>query len=214
MREEMALEKRTSNYDETIYGLDKEYEEVFESHDKILKYICEKVSDNVDSTIIEIAVGIGNLTKLLSQNGFRVIGIEPSEKMRMAASLRVPNIPILDGHFLSIPITSPVDAIVTSFGFHYLSYAEKKKAIDYFDSFLTVGGKIVIADVMYVSAKSKKDLLKHVKARGAAKLLNDLNTRYYEYVEDISELFREKNYTYEMKKMNKYVWVVCGRKED
>ncbi|MFZ5968096.1 MAG: class I SAM-dependent methyltransferase [Bacillota bacterium] len=212
MDEKTAFDRWASSYDQVVHGLDKEYAEVFQSHENILKYICSKVSDETKCTILEIGSGTGNLTRLLNQHGFRVICVEPSNKMRKVAQMKAPNIPILDGHFLSIPLTSRVDAIVTSFAFHHLTLKEKEQAITYLGKFLNENGKIVVADVMFESEKYRVDLLKDVKSKGAFRLLKDLETKHYEYLEDICELFRKENYTLEIMKMNKYVWVLCAMK--
>lgn len=201
-----------TNYDETVYGHDNEYIEVFQDYNKILKNICHKVRDKKEGTILEIGVGTGNLTKLLYENNFYVIGIEPSKGMREISTSKLPHVEILEGHFLSIPVNEKIDAIVTSYAFHHLTFKEKKKAIIYLDSILNEKGRIVIADTMFESTQYKLDLLKYVESMKAFNLLNDLNTEYYEYVKDICEIFEELNYTFEMKKMNKYVWIISAEK--
>lgn len=200
------------NYDETVYGSNNEYSEVFEKYDRILKNIIGYISDKRNGTILEIGVGTGNLTELLYKSGFRVIGVEPSKKMRKIAQKKLPQIDIMDGHFLEIPIDNKVDAIVTSYAFHHLRYRDKKKALKYLDSFLRDNGKIVIADTMFESVEYKKDLLENVQSMKALNLLNDLNTEYYEYLDDVCSIFKNLNYTFETRKMNKYVWIISAKK--
>ncbi|SHJ69378.1 class I SAM-dependent methyltransferase [Tepidibacter formicigenes] len=206
------FDKWAPNYDSTVYGSDNEYNEVFENYNGILEAIISKIEDKKNATVLEIGTGTGNLTKLLYENKFQVVGIEPSYEMRKIAKLKLPNVEILDGHFLSIPIRKKVDVIVTSYAFHHLTIKEKKKALVYLDSFLEEGGKIIIADTMFESEEYKTRLLEYVESTGAFNLLHDLNTEYYEYIDDISELFKELDYTLEINKMNKYVWIVSGTK--
>ncbi|KPU27290.1 methyltransferase [Caloranaerobacter sp. TR13] len=199
------------SYDKTVYGTDNEYVEVFQNYEDILKYISDEVADK-NGIIVEIGVGTGNLTKLLYEKNLNVVGIEPSKEMRKIAKEKLPNIDILDGHFLSIPIDKKVDAIVTSYAFHHLTYDEKKKALEYLDKKLNNNGKIVIADTMFESIEYKKNLLKYVELNECFNLLNDLKTEYYELLDDLCVLFKELNYSYSLKKMNKYVWVISAVK--
>ncbi|MBB6215217.1 ubiquinone/menaquinone biosynthesis C-methylase UbiE [Anaerosolibacter carboniphilus] len=200
-----------SSYDETVYGDDNEYSEVFLGYDKILDYICQGVKDR-EGTVLEIGVGTGNLTKLLHEHGLNVIGIEPSQEMRKIAQSKLPSVKILDGHFLSIPVEDKVDAIVTSYAFHHLTLDEKREALRYLDGLLHKNGKIIIADTMFESKAYKENLLEYVKACGTLNLLKDLNSEYYEYLDDLRQLLGEMNYTYETVKMNKYVWIISAIK--
>lgn len=199
------------SYDETVYGTDNEYVEVFENYEDILEYISNEVADK-NGIIVEIGVGTGNLTKLLYEKDLNVVGIEPSKEMRKIAKEKLQDVDILDGHFLSIPINKKVDAIVSSYAFHHLTYDEKKKALEYLDSKLNNNGKIVIADTMFESDEYKENLLKYVESNKCFNLLNDLKTEYYELLDDLCVLFKELNYSYSLKKMNKYVWIISAVK--
>ncbi|WP_129600514.1 class I SAM-dependent methyltransferase [Anaerophilus nitritogenes] len=196
------------DYDRTVYGIDNEYKEVFERYDHILSTVCDQLQDKKGGVVLEIGVGTGNLTSILYKRGFHVIPIEPSQEMRKIAKNKLSHIEIYDGHFLNIHISTKVDAIVTSYAFHHLDQKEKREAIYYLDSFLKEGGKVVIADTMFESKKYKKALYKEVENEKKLHLLNDLNTEYYEYIEDISKIFEDLDYRMDRKKMNKYVWIM------
>ncbi|QEK13348.1 class I SAM-dependent methyltransferase [Crassaminicella thermophila] len=201
-----------ANYDETVYGNNNEYIEVFANYNNILETISQKIEDKKDGHILEIGTGTGNLTRLLYQKNFHVTGIEPSQEMRKIFKSKLPNVEILDGHFLSVPVKNKVDAIVTSYAFHHLTWEEKKAALIYLDSILNEKGRMIIADTMFESLAYKSNLLKYVASMKSFKLLNDLNTEYYECVEDICQLFKEQNYSFETIKMNKYVWIISAEK--
>jgi ubiquinone/menaquinone biosynthesis C-methylase UbiE len=201
-----------SSYDQTVYGSDNEYSEVFENYDGILNTMYQLVADKQSGTILEIGTGTGNLTKLLYGAGFNVIGVEPSQEMRRITRSKLPSVEVLNGHFLQVPIARPVDAIVTSYAFHHLNLAEKRNAIEYLDRFLSKEGKIVIADTMFESEEYKRELYKKVEASKSFSLLNDLNTEYYEYLSDICKILEEFDYRIHTTKMNKYVWIISATK--
>lgn len=201
-----------STYDATVYGTDNEYVEVFENYEGILDTIAKLLNSNNASKVLEVGPGTGNLTTKLNTAGFDVIGIEPSTEMRKLAKEKLPDIEFIEGHFLSFPDIGPVDAIVSSYAFHHLTLEEKKQSIIMMKSLLNDNGQIVIADTMFESSDYKENLLSHVEKTDASNLLNDLNTEYYEMLDDIVSLLSECGFEVQEEKMNRYVWVVTGKK--
>lgn len=199
-------------YDETVNSSKGEYSEVFSNYYGILEEICNIVSHKANGNILEIGVGTGNLTEYLKARGLRIVGVEPSLEMRKIASAKLKDIEIFEGSFLDIPIHDTYDGIVSSYALHHLTYKEKQMAIKYLDNFLAEGGKIVIADTMFESIEYKEQLLRSVEADGATNLLKDLNTEYYEMLEDIVKLFEDLNYSITAEKLNRYVWIVTATK--
>ncbi|ABW18623.1 class I SAM-dependent methyltransferase [Alkaliphilus oremlandii] len=201
-----------NTYDNTVFSTDNEYTQVFERYETTLQSICDAIQDKKQGLTLEIGVGTGNLTKHLEQQGFQVIGIEPSKQMRRIAKDKLPHIEIVDGHFLSIPVAKTFDSIVTSYAFHHLNLEEKHQALTYLDSFLNQSGKIVIADTMFESEEYKRELLNKVEKDRAYNLLEDLKAEYYEYINDITDIFLNLGYSFTISKMNKYVWIICATK--
>lgn len=200
------------SYDSTVFGSDNEYKEVFQNYQQILEEIARFIDDKKNGVTMEVGVGTGNLSSLLMERGHHVIGVEPSKKMREEAIKKLNRVTILDGHFLEVPIYNKVDSIVTSYAFHHLTLGEKKESLTYLDSLLNEGGKVVIADTMYSSQRYKEKLHQQVENDGALNLLKDLQTEYYELLADVTKLFDDLNYTYELKQMNKYVWIILAQK--
>ncbi len=132
--------------------------------------------------------------------------------MREEAAKKLHQVTILDGHFLSIPVYNRVDGFVASYALHHLTYQEKVAAIRYLDTFLAPKGRIVIADTMYSSLDYKQELHQDVERSGSVNLLQDLQTEFFELLEDITNIFVNLGYTYEKMQMNKYVWIIAAQK--
>lgn len=198
-------------YDDTVYDENNEYTEVFDNYHGIFDKIAESIADK-SSKVLEIGTGTGNLLAYLKEKGFDVVGLEPSKAMREVALKKNNTIKILEGHFLDIPIEDKVDAIVTSYAFHHLNYLEKEKAIQLLDEILTDNGRIIIADTMFESVAYKNELFNNIKESGAINLYRDLNTEYYELLDDILKIFLNLGYKVDCFKMNKFVWVVSTQK--
>ncbi|ERJ12868.1 class I SAM-dependent methyltransferase [Haloplasma contractile] len=198
-------------YDETITDKNGEYKEVFENYKSILFGIAEEVSDY--RTILEIGTGTGNLAEVLVNQGLDVTCIEPSKEMRSIATKKHPNLNISDGSFLSIPfVNKKFDAIVSSYAFHHLTLEEKQQAVNYLNQFIKPAGKLIIADSMFETPAYKEGLLKTVRNQNAKRLLYDLETEFYEYLDDMFNLFSQLNYEVTVTKKNKYVWILVATK--
>src|SRR5690625_2635862 len=82
----------SGHYDQDVAGSDSEYRKVFELYEHILHLIAFRAHGRV----IEFGVGTGNLTKKLFEQGHKVLGIEPSRKMREIAKKKVPQVQIIE----------------------------------------------------------------------------------------------------------------------
>lgn len=81
-----------------------------------------------DSNIIDIGCGTGEKMKLLSLRGFKVTGIEPSEKMRTIALANNSGLSVLNGSVLSAPFSTGVfDMALSIEVFRYLSLRDNLK---------------------------------------------------------------------------------------
>lgn len=199
-----------ASYDATVYGSDNEYIEVFQNYEGIFESIITSLHTQNANNVIEVGPGTGNLTAKLLSAGFKVVGIEPSSEMRKLASEKLPEVLFLEGHFLDFPELNPADAIVSSYAFHHLTLDEKRQSIDLMKGLLNKKGTLVIADTMFESAAYKSELLQAVEADGALNLLNDLNTEYYEMLEDMVAILEEAQFSVRKEKMNRYVWVLTA----
>jgi putative AdoMet-dependent methyltransferase len=195
----------SSSYDSTVSGDDKEYKEVFHKYEDILNKVAEKSGQ----VVLEFGVGTGNLSAKLLSKGKQVIGIEPSKGMREKAMIRLPQLVLHDGDFLSFPaLEEKVDTIVSTYAFHHLTDEEKDEAIALYSQLLEKDGKIVFADTAYVDEADQSARHKIVKEQGYLNLLHDLETEYYTTLEVLRELFNKHRFDVSFIKLNEYVWLM------
>ncbi|MGF7013719.1 S-ribosylhomocysteine lyase LuxS involved in autoinducer biosynthesis/ubiquinone/menaquinone biosynthesis C-methylase UbiE [Ornithinibacillus bavariensis] len=209
------FEDWAEGYDRTVAGENPEYQEVFRNYEEILSL----VADNSSGTVLEFGVGTGNLSEKLFEKGLDVIGIEPSEAMRIIAESKLPHMTILDGDFLIYPqITRPINTIVNTYAFHHLTDEEKAKVIKRFSEILSPGGKVVYADTMFASEFEKNRKINEAKDAGFFTLSEDLEREYYPIINNVKNMFTKQNFTFYTKQMNDFVWFVIadykGKKEE
>ncbi|MGY0693837.1 class I SAM-dependent DNA methyltransferase [Virgibacillus sp. FSP13] len=196
-------------YDDSVKGLDPEYQAVFAHYDTIL----DEVVNHSNGTVLEFGVGTGNLSDKLMKAGNQVIGIEPSQAMRELAKQKLPRLQLLDGDFIDFPpLAAHVETIVSSYAFHHLTDMEKRAAVEQFGKILTKNGKVVFADTMFETEAVKEQMIADAIEKGYNELAEDLNREYYPTIDVLKQIFVENNFTITCKQMNEFVWLIIAKK--
>ena len=199
-----------ASYDDTVYGGDLEYREVFRNYEMIL----QKISDCAHGHVIEFGVGTGNLTKKLVENGLEVIGIEPSENMRSIARKKLPDVKIRKGNFLSFPSSDKkVDTIVSSYAFHHLTDCEKEQAIKLYSRILATRGKIIFGDTIFENKEKQEAAYLQAKKKEYHRLAKDLQTEYYTTIPQMKQILDKYGFTTKFEQMNDFVWIMEAKYE-
>jgi putative AdoMet-dependent methyltransferase len=209
-----VFEQWADEYDQTVFGTQGEYTEVFEGYEQILEQVVEETGLPVGSRVLEIGVGTGNLTTLLLERGWEVYGIDPSPDMRKIAAQKLPQFTVEDGHFLSVPEhIGTVDGIVSTYAFHHLTDEQKSRAIRELSQRLNENGVIVFADTAYANEEAKQAIHSRAEEQQAFALLNDLQTEYYPLVSTLQNIFEGAGLTFSARQLNRYVWLIVGKKK-
>lgn len=196
-------------YDDTVTGNDIEYKEVFKFYNQILETIVTRSS----GLVLEFGVGTGNLTQKLVEAGLEVLGIEPSKKMRKIAKQKLPNVTIVEGHFLDFPfMKQKVDTIVSSYAFHHLTDQEKEEAIQLYEEILNENGKIVFGDTIFKDKQVQEQIYVDAKNKGYDRLANDLNTEYYTTIPILDKILTKYHFTTNYEQINDFVWIIEAKK--
>lgn len=202
---EALFDKWAETYDQSVYGHDEQYRDVFAHYDEILDAVAARSC----GTVLEFGVGTGNLTQKLIQKGHRVYGVEPSRSMRRQARRKVPQVPIFAGDFLNYPpLHEPIHSIVSTYAFHHLSDDEKNEAIQKFSQRLQKGNKIIFADTIFENEQARDHMIEKVERQGFLDLLNDLRTEYYTTIDVMEHMFATNGFRVTFSQLNEYVWLM------
>ncbi|WP_202078553.1 class I SAM-dependent DNA methyltransferase [Caldalkalibacillus salinus] len=196
-------------YDQTVHDTTGEYQEVFEGYEDILSRVVAEIPAG-GSRVLEFGVGTGNLSEKIREQGYELIGVEPSAEMRRKVTEKGIPIDLREGSFLDIPLqkNEKVDAIVSTYAFHHLTLKEKETSLSKMKAFLKPGGVIVFADTVYQNENTKQDILTRVKAQDKPNLLKDLQTEYYETIDDLRTEFERNGFSVTFDRLNRFVWLI------
>ncbi|MDR6227468.1 class I SAM-dependent methyltransferase [Desmospora profundinema] len=201
------------DYDRTVAGSNPEYQEVFQGYGKILEGVVQELSLPPGSYVLEIGVGTGNLSRLLLEAGFHVVGVEPSKQMRARALGKLPDLTLHEGDFLHIPVPDgSMDGVASTYAFHHLTDREKKEALALLYKTVKPGGKLVFADTMFKDESVRHQMQKEAKERGFRQLAEDLEREFYPLLDSMKQLFLETGWKVRFEQMNRYVWLMAADK--
>lgn len=211
------FDKWAENYDKSVQSAEKSNDWLYKGYSWILVSIRDKIKEylipNKGTVILDIGTGTGNLLFLLLGEGYQMIGLEPSPKMREKLREKKPTVPVIAGDFLSAPIqNASVDAIVSSYAWHHLPYKKKIKSIGKMKQMLKEKGIIVIADLMFASMKERKRKTEIYKAKNLYDLIEDINSEYYGHVDTLSREFIKSGFKVESKQLTDLVWLLAAKR--
>lgn len=205
-----GFDRLASKYDYKIKKAAEQNDWMYRKYFKILHKILECSGINKDKNIkaVDIGTGTGNLASLFIKQGVKIIGIEPSKKMRAIARKKIKNTPVLKGHFLDIPLKDKsIDLIVSSLAFHHLTESEKTCAITEMKRVLKPKGKIVIADLMFRNKECKKKIKEELIRKGKQDMIDAINDEYYGLFDSLKKKFIHAGFRFKGERLTKFVWI-------
>jgi len=157
MLDKSGFDKWSSNYDQTVAGDDVAGAYPFAGYSAVLDRVKDLVGEPEGLEILDIGVGTGKFSSALYSAGARICGVDFSAGMLEKARAAMPRgefhlfdfnaglPPDLDG--------SKFDRIISAYAFHHLTDAGKAAFLRSLGGRLKAGGKVVIADVAFETAR-------------------------------------------------------------
>jgi len=157
---EKIFDKWAESYDTELNLHKKEFP--FLGYHDVLEWILQSVDVSKGMKILDVGVGTGNLSHILSNKGCSLYGVDCSSKMLAVAKEKIPK-----GNFELVDVSckhfgkynyEKFDRVVSNYFFHHLSTFEK---IVFFErtikNNLNPGGRIIIGDIGF---KTKEEFEK------------------------------------------------------
>ena len=151
-------------YDKSVQLSDESNEYPFAGYKEVLNTIYNIVREKT-GTVLDIGFGTGILTKKLYMDGYKVTGLDFSERMIQIAKEKMPEADLIQYNFADgLPKTLKeinFDWIISTYAIHHLTDEQKKLFILESMDHLNPDGLIIFGDVAF---ETKKDL-EQVKKR-------------------------------------------------
>ena len=151
-------------YDKSVQLSDESNEYPFAGYKEVLNTIYNIVREKT-GTVLDIGFGTGILTKKLYMDGYKITGIDFSERMIQIAQEKMPEAGLIQYNFADgLPKTLKginFDWIISTYAIHHLTDEQKKLFILESMDHLNPDGLIIFGDVAF---ETKEDL-EQVKKR-------------------------------------------------
>lgn len=197
-------------YDQTVYSPGAEG---FEHYGQVLAAVAAAAAVPPGGLVVDVGAGTGNLSAALQRAGHRVTAVEPSAGMRAEARRKLPGVPILDGHFLDIPLPDrTADAVVSTYALHHLDDAAKQAAAREIARVLRPGGKVAIGDIAFAGAAERDRFRQELLAAGKTNLVAEFDAEYYTTADVLADAFRRAGFRAGARQVDRWVWLLAGER--
>lgn len=189
--------------------------EVFEGYEEILTAVTDLVGGRPGEWVLEVGSGTGNLAAQLRKAGYLVIGVEPSPEMRRQSRRKLPDTPVVAGHFLHLPVPDGTyRAAVSTYAFHHLTDDEKPRSARELLRAVQPGGRVIVADIAYEHELARQRLFARLRKDGRDDLLSELEAEYYTTIGTLSRCFIDQGCQVQVHRLTDWVWAIVAAKPD
>lgn len=153
MLDQKGFDLWVDGYDSSVNLSDEEDTYPFAGYRKVLNRIYNEVHRSDSGSILDIGFGTGTLTNKLYQDGYKIYGIDFSEKMLAIAQDKMPDALLVQGDFSNglpqVLSDNRYDYIISTYALHHLTPEGKLKLIGQLFQCLNERGKILLGDIAF-----------------------------------------------------------------
>ena len=211
VEDKWGFDNWAETYDKDIFDTSRPDQFTFREYHRVLDKVVEyaDLESNSYSRVLDIGIGTGNLACLFLPYGLEITGIDPSPEMMKVCRCKYPEIPVMPGDFLNIPIPpQSIDLIVSTYAFHHLTAEEKAEAVQVMKRVLRPGGRVVIADLMFRNAAERSIIENEYLNAGRNDIVEEYENEYPGYFEDLVRVFDGAGFTTDGERLTESVWII------
>lgn len=181
-----------------------------ENYQGVLSFVAQLAQGA--ELVLDAGIGTGNLAQELLKAGCKVIGLDQSREMLRKAKEKLPQVELLEGNVLALPLADhAVNAVASTYVLHHLEDDAKLLALTEMIRVLQPGGRIIIGDNMFFDVTARE--------QECLRLLNSGQHEDWEAIEDehlanvvlIAEYLHKQGLKVEYSQLATYTWVVWAQ---
>jgi len=149
-----------NNYNKSVIKSEQEETYPFAGYSNIKYQIIDIVTKRSFAHILDMGVGTGEITSPLYNLGYRVTGVDLSEKMIDLAKKKMPNAMFICDTFQNSlrKLNDLYDFIIFNYSIHHLDYQSQIDLLLKIHENLSSQGRIIIGDVSTINREDMKKL--------------------------------------------------------
>lgn len=165
MLDDKGFDLWADGYEKSVQLNEEDNEYPFVGYKDVLGTIYNIVHRKEKAKILDIGFGTGVLTKKLYDDGYKIYGIDFSQRMIEIAKEKMPLAKLFQYDFFKgLPKeleNIQFDYIISTYAMHHLEDEDKIKLINKLEEYISRDGRIIIGDVAFQT----RELLEQCKAK-------------------------------------------------
>ncbi|QQY79663.1 putative AdoMet-dependent methyltransferase [Keratinibaculum paraultunense] len=165
MLDDKGFDLWADGYEKSVQLNEEDNEYPFVGYKDVLGTIYNIVHRKEKAKILDIGFGTGVLTKKLYDDGYKIYGIDFSQRMIEIAKEKMPLAKLFQYDFFKgLPKeleSIQFDYIISTYAMHHLEDEDKIKLINKLEEYISRDGRIIIGDVAFQT----RELLEQCKAK-------------------------------------------------
>lgn len=156
--------------------------DVHADYEAILDRVClEAIQESkTGERGLEIGIGTGNLAGRCLRLGADMTGIDQSNAMLERCREKWPDIRLLQGNMLALPLADEAfNFIISTYALHHVTDDQKEIALAEMTRLLHPDGRIVIADLMFRNEAHRATFIDELTAAGDVQGIEALHDEYF-----------------------------------
>lgn len=208
------------NHDEDAPGYDadvrNEADPIRAGYAALLPWVAANAAVDVESTILELGSGTGNLTRQLA-TARKVICVDVSAEMTRIARGKLGgqgNAEWVACDFLEyFDQPGPVlDACVSTYSIHHLTPEERGSLFRRIAERMRPDGRLAVGDLMFESPAARGEILAQYARTGRSELAEGIEEEFFWNLEDDLRVLCDCGFAVEAKRFSELSWGVAGKR--
>jgi putative AdoMet-dependent methyltransferase len=183
-----------------------------EGYDRVLDEVVAAIAPAPGEVGLDAGIGTGNLAKRFVEKKATMFGFDQSPEMLKRCKQKNPQVETKVGTFFAFPyLQHRFDFVVTSYALHHLTDEQKCLALAECKRVLKQGGRLAIADLMFLDESHREAHLNQLSQSGNMEAIRGIEDEFYA---DRSRLLTELDHLgfhTECRQLTTYVHLILAR---
>ncbi|WP_085521535.1 MerR family transcriptional regulator [Tuberibacillus sp. Marseille-P3662] len=206
------FDSQAGSYDQSIKTTGYRFN-IHQDYQQALRMTTDWLCPQAGDVLLDIGIGTGNLADHWKDQATTIIGIDQSEEMLKVCAEKHPAFDLRKGHFLALPLMDhTVNAIGTSYALHHLPDDDKLLALEEMDRVLKQGGRLCIADLMFIDQKNRRQVIHDYEQAGDVDAIDAINDEYFANRFQLVDFLQTLDYDVKTRQINHMLHIVYAKK--
>jgi putative AdoMet-dependent methyltransferase len=182
-----------------------------EGYDFVLNQVVEFIQPVIGEVGLDAGTGTGNLVMRFRERGISMCAIDQSSEMLKRCRAKNPGVETKLGKFFAIPyMDHTFDFVVSSYALHHLTDEQKCLALAEFHRVLKPGGRMAIADLMFIDEHHRNKHIRELLDAGDKQAVEAIEDEYYADRSGLLAKMAQLGFEVETLQLNRYVHLIGG----